>query len=360
MSSDRNFLVNYGWNGFFESHLAEIISDGLKIGRIICEERNLYRIQFSQENKVWGQVTGKKQFEATSREDFPAVGDWILAKSSGADGRVIIQEILPRKSTLKRKQVGSSDGQILSTNVDYGFITSSLNHDLNIRRIERYVTLIKDAGVEPVILLTKADLAEQAEQFRQQVQKSFPALQVYAISQDAFEKAGFFKELLKPGTTSVFLGSSGVGKSTLVNYLIGEQRLKTQGIREDDDKGRHTTTSRQLFVSRFGGLVIDTPGMRELQLLDHEEGLSSQFEDIEALFQRCRFSDCRHETEPGCAVIAALEQETLESERWQSYQKLLREIRHTQRKQDKALAAEEKKKWKKITQALRDKYKVRE
>lgn len=360
MSSDRNFLVNYGWNGFFESHLAEINSDGLKIGRVICEERNLYRIQFSQDYKVWGQVTGKKQFEAQSREDFPAVGDWILAKASGSDDRVIIQEILPRKSMLKRKQAGGSDSQILSTNVDYGFVTSSLNDDLNIRRIERYVTLIQDAGVEPVLLLTKADLSAEADELTQKVQKSFPTLQVYAISQENFENAHFFKELLKPGTTSVFLGSSGVGKSTLVNYLIGEQRLKTQSIREDDDKGRHTTTSRQLFVSRFGGLVIDTPGMRELQLLDHEEGLSSQFEEVEALLSQCRFSDCQHETEPGCAIIQALEDGSLEDERWQSYQKLLREVRHAQRKQDKALASEEKKKWKKISQALRDKYKLRE
>ena len=183
---------------------------------------------------------------------------------------------------------------------------------------------------------------------------------MYAVSQENFENANFFKELLAPGTTSVFLGSSGVGKSTLVNYLIGEQRLKTQSIREDDDKGKHTTTSRQLFVSRFGGLVIDTPGMRELQLLDHEEGLSSQFEEVEALLQHCRFSDCQHETEPGCAIIQALEDGSLEEERWQSYQKLLREVRHAQRKQDKALASEEKKKWKKISQALRDKYKLRE
>lgn len=360
MSSDRNFLVNYGWNGFFESHLSEINSDGLKIGRVICEERNLYRIQFSQDYKVWGQVTGKKQFEATSREDFPAVGDWILAKSSGADDRVIIQEVLPRKSVLKRKQVGSGDSQILSTNVDYGFVTSSLNDDLNIRRIERYVTLIKDAGVEPVLLLTKADLSAEASALTQKVQKSFSTLQVYAVSQESFENANFFKELLVPGTTSVFLGSSGVGKSTVVNYLIGEQHLKTQSIREDDDKGRHTTTSRQLFVSRFGGLVIDTPGMRELQLLDHEEGLSSQFEEVEALLGQCRFSDCQHETEPGCAILQAFEDGALEIDRWQSYQKLLREVRHAQRKQDKALASEEKKKWKKISQALRDKCRLDE
>lgn len=360
MSSDRNFLVNYGWNGFFESYLAEINSDGLKIGRVICEERNLYRIQFSQDYKVWGQVTGKKQFEAQGREDFPAVGDWVLAKGSGSDDRVIIQEILPRKSMLKRKQVGGSDSQILSTNVDYGFVTSSLNDDLNIRRIERYVTLIKDAGVEPVLLLTKADLSAEAYELTQKVQRSFPTLQVYAVSQENFENAKFFKELLAAGTTSVFLGSSGVGKSTLVNYLIGEPRLKTQSIREDDDKGRHTTTSRQLFVSRFGGLVIDTPGMRELQLLDHEDGLSSQFEEVEALLSQCRFSDCQHETEPGCAILHALDEGSLELERWQSYQKLLREVRHAQRKQDKALASEEKKKWKKISQALRDKYKLRE
>lgn len=355
MSSDRDFLNQFGWNGFFESQLAELDSANLQIGRVICEERNLYRIQFSKSHSVWGQVTGKKQFEAVGREDFPAVGDWVLAKYSGADDRAMIQEILPRKSILRRKQVGKFDSQILSTNVDYGFVTSSLNEDLNIRRIERYVTLIKDANVEPIILLTKADLTDQALVLAQEVQKRFPTLQVYSTSQENYVEAEFFKELLQKGTTSVFLGSSGVGKSTLVNFLIGEQRLKTQSIREDDDKGKHTTTSRQLFVSLYGGLVIDTPGMRELQLLGHEEGLNSQFAEIDLLIKQCRFSDCQHSNEPGCAVIQGLDDGSLELERWESYQKQLREIRHALRKQDKAVASEDKKMWKKRTQVIRAK-----
>ncbi len=360
MHSDKEFLNQFGWNGFFESQLANFNESELEtlvIARIICEERNLYRLQFSEKIKLWGAVTGKMQFEAESREDFPAVGDFVLAEISGE--RAVIKHVFERKSVLKRKQVGSNLGiQILSTNVDYAFITTSMNEDLNIRRLERYITLVADAGVRPIIVLTKADLClEDQDTIRQKVQKAFPLVEVYSVAQDSFSEAKFLPELVSRGTTSVFIGSSGVGKSTLVNFLIGEYKMKTQEIREDDDKGKHTTTSRQLFVSRFEGLVIDTPGMRELQLLDHEEGLQSQFEDIEALAQTCRFTDCHHETEPGCAIVSALDAGELEVDRWNSYIKLLKEIRHMQRKQDKALASEDRKAWKKITMMVREKNK---
>ena len=360
MHSDKEFLNQFGWNGFFESQLASFNESELEklvIARIICEERNLYRLQFSEKIKLWGSVTGKMQFKADSREDFPAVGDFVLAEIS-AD-RAVIKHVFERKSVLKRKQVGSNLGiQILSTNVDYAFITTSMNDDLNIRRLERYITLVADAGVRPIIVLTKADLCvEDQDTIRQKVQKAFPFVEVYAVTQNSFSEATFLPELISKGTTSVFIGSSGVGKSTLVNFLIGEHKMKTQKIRADDDKGKHTTTSRQLFVSRFGGLVIDTPGMRELQLLDHEDGLQSQFEDVEALTQDCKFTDCRHDTEPGCAIVCALESGELSFERWNGYIKLLKEIRHVQRKQDKALASEDRKAWKKITVMVREKNK---
>lgn len=360
MHSDKEFLYQFGWNGFFESHFAQINESELEktaVARVICEERNLYRLQFSNEIKLWGSVTGKIQFEAGNREDFPAVGDFVLAEISGE--RAVIKQVLERKTILKRKQVGSVLGiQILSTNVDYAFITTSMNEDLNIRRLERYITLVSDARVTPVIVLTKADLylGDQSEVI-QKVQKAFSAVEVHVVAQNSFAEARFLPELVCRGTTSVFIGSSGVGKSTLVNFLIGEYKMKTQEIREDDDKGKHTTTSRQLFVSRFGGLVIDTPGMRELQLLDHEEGLHSQFEDIEEISKSCKFTDCYHQTEPGCAINAAIAAGELETERWNSYQKLLKEIRHMQRKQDKALASEDKKAWKKLTMSVRQKNK---
>lgn len=360
MHSDREFLYQFGWSGFFESQLASFSDSELEkliIARVICEERNLYRLQFSPTIKLWGGITGKMQFEANDRQDFPAVGDFVLAEISGE--RAVIKHIFERKSVLKRKQVGSSLGiQILSTNVDYAFVTTSMNEDLNIRRLERYITLVSDAGVRPVLVLTKADLCKEDQTgLTQRVQKAFPTVEVYAVTQESFYEAKFLPALLSKGSTSVFIGSSGVGKSTLVNFLIGEYKLKTQEIREDDDKGKHTTTSRQLFVSRFGGLVIDTPGMRELQLLDHEEGLQSQFEEIEELSQQCKFSDCHHKTEPGCSIMSALETGELEIERWDSYQKLLREIRHMQRKQDKATASADKKSWKKLTMAVREKNK---
>ena len=246
--------------------------------------------------------------------------------------------------------------QILSTNVDYVFITSSANSDLNYRRIERYLAVARDAGAVPVILLTKADTClDSIDSVLAKTQKEFTGVQIHTISKDDFEKAEFLAGYLKKGTTSVFIGSSGVGKSTLVNFLIGNEQIRTQDVREGDDKGRHTTTSRNLYVSRYGGLIIDTPGMRELQLSDHSEGVRTQFSDIEDLIQSCRFGDCQHQTEPACAIKDALADSSLSDGRWRSYQKLEAEVRHGMRRQNKVLAAEDRKIWKKISIEARNK-----
>lgn len=256
---------------------------------------------------------------------------------------------------IHRKQLGAgSDGQSLASNIDYIFITTSINDDLNFRQIERYLSIAFESKATPIVLLTKSDLhPEKISNFVQELAESFPTVTVHAISQDRFESAGFFESYLQPGKTTVVIGSSGVGKSTLINYLIGattaEEKIKTQDIRDNDGKGRHTTTSRNLYVSRYGGLVIDTPGMRELQLSDHSEGVSQQFSDIEEIFTKCRFRDCQHQTEPGCAVQKAFVYGTLTNERWQSYQKLQAEVRFSIVRKDKQAAAEEKKRWKKLT-----------
>ncbi|QLY26565.1 ribosome small subunit-dependent GTPase A [Bdellovibrio sp. KM01] len=349
--SDKEFLFLFGWGDFFESQLPSDSSSLLFPARVVCEERNLYRLQSGFDQVFWASVTGKMQFNATSRVQYPAVGDWVLVELPPQSDRGVIHRVLDRKSTIHRKQVGaSSDMQILSTNVDYAFITSSVNADLNYRRIERYLAVAYDAGVVPVILLTKADTVEGSiEEVLAEVQNEFPGVKVHTLSRDEFQQADFLPEYLKKGTTSVIIGSSGVGKSTLVNFLIGEDVIKTQEIRADDDKGRHTTTSRHLYISRYGGLIIDTPGMRELQLSDHSEGLSNQFAEVEELIGRCRFSDCQHLTEPGCAVKAALDGGTLSEGKWRSYLKLQAEVRAGLRKQDRVLAAEDRKMWKKLT-----------
>ncbi|OFZ31294.1 MAG: ribosome small subunit-dependent GTPase A [Bdellovibrionales bacterium RIFCSPHIGHO2_01_FULL_40_29] len=349
LSSEKEFLFLFGWDDFFESQIPDLVSSSLFPARVICEERNLYRLQAGLNQIFWASVSGKMQFNAVSRVDYPAVGDWVMVEFPSQSDRGVIHQVLERKTIIHRKQVGSSaDMQILSTNVDYAFITTSVNTDLNYRRIERYLAVARDAGSVPVILLTKADAClEDIDDVRADVQKEFPGVEIHALSKNDFEKAEFLAEYLKIGTTSIFIGSSGVGKSTLVNFLIGNEQIKTQDVRESDGKGRHTTTSRNLYVSRYGGLIIDTPGMRELQLSDHADGVRTQFSDIEDLIQSCRFSDCKHQTEPGCAIKEAIADGSLADDRWRSYQKLEAEVRHGMRKQDKVLAAEDRKIWKK-------------
>ncbi|MES2803484.1 MAG: ribosome small subunit-dependent GTPase A [Bdellovibrionota bacterium] len=348
LSSEEEFLELFGWDDFFESQIPDRVSSSLFPARIVCEERNLYRVQLGLNQALWASVSGKMQFNAITRVDYPAVGDWVMVEFTNQSDRGLIHQVLQRKTTVHRKQVGSgSDIQILSTNVDYVFITTSVNNDLNYRRIERYLAIARDAGSIPVILLTKADTVDDIDAVVAGVEKEFSGVRVHTLSKNNFESAEFLKEYLKKGSTSVVIGSSGVGKSTLVNFLIDSDEIKTQSARDDDDKGRHTTTSRNLYVSRFDGLVIDTPGMRELQLSDQSEGVSSQFSDIEELMVSCRFRDCLHATEPGCAIVKALGDGKLPDDRWRSYLKLQAEVRNGLRKQDKGIASEDRKLWKK-------------
>ncbi len=361
LSSQKEFLCLFGWDDFFESQIEiqspNLVSSSLYPARIICEEKNLYRIQLSLDDVRWASVSGKMQFNAINRTDYPAVGDWVLVEASDQSDRGVIHRVCNRRTIIYRKQVGSSaDMQILSTNVDYVFITTSLNDEFNYRRIERYLAVAWDSGAIPVILLTKSDIcAEKIVDTLNNVRREFPNVAIHSISKNDFEKENCFREYLKEGKTSVVIGSSGVGKSTLVNFLIGGDQIKTQNVRESDSKGRHTTTSRSLYVSRYGGLIIDTPGMRELQLSDHMDGVSTQFSDIESLIAKCRFNDCRHETEPNCKIREALADDSLPEERWKSYQKLADEVRHAMRKQNKELAAEDKKLWKKMSINARSK-----
>lgn len=348
-NSQKEFLHLFGWDDIFEKQAKSFSTESLVPGRVIIEERNLYRIQTDLEQSVWASISGKMMFEAKGRIEYPAVGDWVLVEIGSPNDRGVIHQIVPRKNIIHRKEIGSgADKQILSVNVDFIFITTSANEDLNYRRIERYLTIVRESGAQPIILVTKADLVlDSIHEIILELQDYFPGIAVYTLSKNNFESATFLTEYLKPGKTSIFIGSSGVGKSTIVNFLSGEEIIKTAEIRENDGKGRHTTTSRHLYVSRYGGLIIDTPGMRELQMGDHVEGLSKQFSEIDILISKCRFSDCKHETEPGCAIKEALDDGSLSEERWRSYQKLEAEIRHNLRKQDRFLASEERKLWKK-------------
>ena len=249
------------------------------------------------------------------------VGDWLLLNEQHQFLR-----LLERYSCFKRKSAGTgNDWQLIAANVDTAFIVCSMNEDFNPSRIERYVALAEAAEVEPVVVLTKADLTEQPEQWIDNVRSINKQLQVVALNALDSSCADALSDWLKPGSTVVMLGSSGVGKSTLANSLLGEARQLTQGIREDDAKGRHTTTGRSLFPLPNSGLILDTPGMRELQLADCHDGIVSAFADIQQLAEGCRFADCQHHSEPGCAVQAALAQGELGPRRLANYQKLLKE-----------------------------------
>jgi ribosome biogenesis GTPase len=241
---------------------------------------------------------------------------------------------------------------VLAANLDVVFIVSSLNEDLNLRRLERYLTLAWESGATPVILLTKADLHPDPDAAAAEVGTIAYGVPVHPLSARTGAGVAAVREHLLPGVTAALLGSSGVGKSTLVNTLTGEELLATQAIR-DDGRGRHTTTRRELVVLPGGGLVIDTPGLRELQLWEADEGLEEAFEDVAELAAQCRFSDCAHETEPGCAIQAALEDGRLTHERWESYVKLQRELEHLERRLDKRAQAEEKRRWRAVNVEMR-------
>ena len=276
---------------------------------------------------------------AEDRIDYPAVGDWVLVSETGDLERVIIAGILPRKSSIERIRPGSQvDRQIIATNVDIMLIATSVNEDMNSNRLDRYITLAIESGVRPIVLLTKADLIEDAAAAERKISLRHPRVEVRSVSMLKPESRLALSEILGAGLTSVIVGSSGVGKSTFVNSLLGEERAKTSAIREGDGRGRHTTTSRNLFVLPTGGLLIDTPGMRELQLGADDDAVGDAFADIEALVVLCRFTDCGHESEPGCRIRAAIEIGDLTLERWKSYGKLVREIRHQQLKDEKKLS----------------------
>ncbi|MDT3424636.1 ribosome biogenesis GTPase [Paenibacillus forsythiae] len=333
-------IQQYGWNEYWINQWSvmarqETDQEGLVPGRVVGDFGSKYRIM-TDAGERWGELSGRLRHSLEASGNYPAIGDWTAVKEAEG-GYVVIHGMLPRRSVISRKAAGTQPReQIVAANVDTLFLVSALNDDYNLRRMERYLIMAWNSGASPVILLTKADLCENPGAKIAEMEMAAPGVPVHAVS----AHTDFGRESLLPyigeGRTVALTGSSGCGKSTMVNWLCGANLQLTQEVREEDSRGRHTTTRRELFLLPAGGVIVDTPGMRELQLWEDEGGLELAFADIAQLAARCRYADCRHEREEGCAVLEAVESGELEEKRLQSYHKTQRELVYQTAKEAKS------------------------
>ena len=325
--------------------------DDASIARVISVQKNSYRITDGK-LAFTAHLSGRFLNQAEATQDYPAVGDWVEVVKLEDEGKAVIQRVLPRKSQFIRQAAGGrTEAQVLAANMDSVLIVNSCNHDLNVRRLERYLIAAYESGATPMIVLTKIDACPQEERnsIIQQVEAVAMGVPIIAISSVTGEGLQELLTFLPAKKTAVLLGSSGVGKSTLVNTLLDKEIQATKTIREDDSKGRHTTTHREMFFLPNDAMLIDTPGIRELQLWENTSAIETTFEDVEAYGNACKFKDCKHESEPGCRIRQALESGELSEARYQSYQKLQKELAYEKRKQDQKARLEEKNRWKQIS-----------
>ena len=353
---DLNVL---GWNDFFEESWKAHDRHALEPGRVIEEQKEAYRV-VGASGELAAEITGRLRYAALERSDFPAVGDWVAMEAFPEEGKALIHLVLPRRTKLSRKAAGDRTvEQILVTNVDTAFVVMSLNADFNLRRLERYLGAVWQSGAQPVVLLSKADLCGDREALGLDVAEATPGVNSHVLSAYTGEGLGALEPYIGSGRTVVLLGSSGVGKSTIINRLLGSETQKTLEIRSADDRGRHATTYRRLFLMPSGGVLIDTPGMREFEAWDAETGLEDAFDELAAISANCRFRDCTHETEPGCAVLAGVAGGTLDPDRLANYRKLKRELQYQELRRDAAAQAEQKRLRKQIQRAHRQRYKLK-
>lgn len=327
-ASDRDavdLIEQYGWSEVWATAFAPHAHAGHTPGRVILQHRNGYLVA-TDAGELQAKASGRLRHEAQETGP-PAVGDWVALSPNPQDGAATIHAVLPRHTAFVRRAADSARRtQILAANIDVAFVVTSMNADLNPRRIQRFLAAAMDSGARPVLVLTKSDLS--ADPQAEAAQVAALETQTLVLTVSAREGVGLeaLRLQVKPGETCVLIGSSGVGKSTLVNAFLNEDRMATQAIRASDDQGRHTTSHRQLLPLPGGGLIIDTPGIREVGLIDAEEGVEAVFDDIERLMKECRFTNCGHASEPGCAIQAALAEGTLEESRWAHFQKLKSEL----------------------------------
>lgn len=328
------FIQDLGWDSYFEAAWNEREQDASVPARIVSQQRGLWRVA-GDFPECWAEPSGSFRKKSETGGDWPAVGDWIAAELIAGQKTALIQSVLPRRSRFVRKMAGKQIAeQVIAANIDVALIVAALDGDFNVRRIERYIAQCWESGARPFVVLNKADVRAEPRELIAEIDGIGMGLPVALVSAKTGEGLDELVASFHKGQTIVLLGSSGVGKSTLVNRILQEERQATHAVRESDSRGRHTTTSRQLFLLPGGAMIIDTPGLRELQLWNALDGVSQTFADVDEIAAQCRFRDCQHENEPGCAVRAAVETGALDAARLENREKLAREQDFLLRKLD--------------------------
>ncbi|MFC1908606.1 ribosome small subunit-dependent GTPase A [Chloroflexota bacterium] len=338
-------ILNLGFNDWFQHKQKESGKLDHRVARVTAVNKGSYLVR-NEHGEVLAELMGEFIFSAESSIDFPVVGDWTFVEYYNSNSLAIIKELFPRKSVLRRKTAGKKvDYQMIASNIDVVFIVQACDFDFNLRRLERYLVMVSDGNIEPVVLLSKSDIVSQKdlEQRISEIKSANINCEIIAYSNETGFGLAQIKQALEPGKTYCLLGSSGVGKTTLLNHLMDRDAFKTNSVREKDGKGKHTTARRQLVILEQGAMLIDTPGIRELGNIDVSTGIDEIFSDIKDLSRECRFNDCTHTGEDGCSVLSALQNGDLSEARYQSYLKLLKESEHYQmsyaekRKKDRKL-----------------------
>jgi ribosome biogenesis GTPase len=345
-------LKKYGWSEELAAAMDELGDDSLKPARVFRASADFFRV-YGEDFDIEAKMSGKLRHDASSAEQLPTVGDWVAVRLVD-DKMARIERLLPRRTVLRRKVVGRrTQAQVVAANVDLVFVVMGLDGDFNVRRLERYLTAVRESGARPVVVLNKSDLCEELERHVAETLAVASGAEILVTCCEAREGVEALRDCFSANETAVLVGSSGVGKSTLINQLVGSDVQATRQVREADAKGRHTTTHRELFELPGGGLLIDSPGIRELQLWADGQSLNEAFDDVDQLAADCRFRDCTHAAEEGCAVVAAVGAGTLEAARLKSFRELQKELKQLGVRQSESGQREKKKKWRAIQKESR-------